>query len=327
MVVYLAAESPASVRKAVTRLSAASRLQGAEFRDSAITDRPIQRRGRHRTRHQAGSTLEGRSRAKCRARHRRYLVAAMGRRERKQPGEDMSHRRAPRRRIRHEARSTSCLIHHSGKDAARGMRGWSGMRAATDTEIEITADEDTGRHVTEVAKQRDIPGKGERIGFRLQVVEMGVGKWGKPITSCVVVSAEAPAKRHGQATVRDCRRDRRVPDRPRRRHQKGRTGRPFRRALPRARSIGKSRNGRSRHGPRSRRDYWVRAAINTAALDPNWCTLKGCCTSWHLPIGAGVVLGTSWHQLAPMPPRRPGRGSKRGQDGERHEQDRHGVYS
>jgi hypothetical protein len=29
------------------------------------------------------------------------------------------------------------LVHHSGKDAAKGARGWSGIRAAADTEIEI----------------------------------------------------------------------------------------------------------------------------------------------------------------------------------------------
>jgi putative DNA primase/helicase len=74
------------------------------------------------------------------------------------------------------------------------MRGWSGMRAATDTEIEVTVDDQIGAHAAEITKQRDIPGKGDRIGFRLQIVEMGIGKWGKPITSCVVVGADAPAK-------------------------------------------------------------------------------------------------------------------------------------
>ena len=109
-------------------------------------------------------------------------------------GEDMSIVVRHTDRIRHEAGVHFLLIHHTGKDAARGMRGWSGMRAATDTEIEVTVDDQTGTHAAEITKQRDIPGKGERIGFRLQIVEMGIGKWGKPITSCVVVDAEAPAK-------------------------------------------------------------------------------------------------------------------------------------
>jgi hypothetical protein len=29
------------------------------------------------------------------------------------------------------------LVHHSGKDASRGARGWSGLRAATDVELEV----------------------------------------------------------------------------------------------------------------------------------------------------------------------------------------------
>lgn len=85
-------------------------------------------------------------------------------------------------------------IHHSGKDQAKGMRGWSGIRAAIDTEIEITVDEATGVRTAEVTKQRDLPGKGTRIGFRLETVHLGVNQWGTTRSSCVVVSADAPPK-------------------------------------------------------------------------------------------------------------------------------------
>jgi hypothetical protein len=47
-------------------------------------------------------------------------------------------------RIRAECRALFLLIHHSGKVAAAGARGWSGVRAAVDTEIEVT-DSPTGR--------------------------------------------------------------------------------------------------------------------------------------------------------------------------------------
>ena len=97
-------------------------------------------------------------------------------------------------RIRNEAETHFMLIHHSGKDAARGMRGWSGLRAATDTEIEVTSDEVAGTRAAEVTKQRDMGGKGDRIGFKLESVEMGEGKWGKPRTSCVIVPSDAPTK-------------------------------------------------------------------------------------------------------------------------------------
>ena len=47
-------------------------------------------------------------------------------------------------------------------------------------------------------KQRDLSTKGDRIGFRLDPVTLGFTKWGKPATSCVVVSADAPEKPKGK---------------------------------------------------------------------------------------------------------------------------------
>jgi putative DNA primase/helicase len=96
--------------------------------------------------------------------------------------------------LREKSGAHVMLIHHTGKDAAKGARGWSGLRAAVDTEIEITADEATGIRVAEVTKQRDLPGKGDRIGFKLDVVNLGTTKWGKPFTSCVVIPADAPQR-------------------------------------------------------------------------------------------------------------------------------------
>jgi hypothetical protein len=72
------------------------------------------------------------------------------------------------------------------------MRGWSGMRAAIDTEIEITETE-AGR-CAEVTKQRDLDGKGDRYGFRLEGVRIGINRWHAERTSCVVVSIDAPPK-------------------------------------------------------------------------------------------------------------------------------------
>lgn len=96
--------------------------------------------------------------------------------------------------IRNATGAAFVLIHHSGKDAARGARGWSGLQAAIDTEIEVTADEVSGIRTAEITKQRDLPGKGERLGFRLVPVELGVNRWGTSRGSCVVVPTEAPSK-------------------------------------------------------------------------------------------------------------------------------------
>jgi hypothetical protein len=95
-------------------------------------------------------------------------------------------------RIRTECKAHFVLIHHSGKNAAAGGRGWSGVRGAIDTELEVT-DSPAGRCL-EITKQRDLGTKGERIGFRLDVVTLGETKWGAPATSCVVMASDAPVK-------------------------------------------------------------------------------------------------------------------------------------
>jgi len=80
-------------------------------------------------------------------------------------------------------------IHHSGKDEARGARGHSLLRAATDTEIEITAS--GPQRMARVTKQRELDGDGE-FPFQLRVVELGMNKRGKPVTSCVVEPGGEP---------------------------------------------------------------------------------------------------------------------------------------
>lgn len=96
--------------------------------------------------------------------------------------------------IRAALRVSLALIHHTGKDAARGMRGWSGLRGAIDTEIEVTADEASGIRTLEITKQRDLPTKGQRLGFRLESVMLGANRWGTLRGSCVVLPTDAPPK-------------------------------------------------------------------------------------------------------------------------------------
>jgi hypothetical protein len=47
-------------------------------------------------------------------------------------------------RIRQETGAHVLIVHHCGKDAAKGARGHSCLRAATDTKIELSHDTDTG---------------------------------------------------------------------------------------------------------------------------------------------------------------------------------------
>ncbi|WP_290608845.1 AAA family ATPase, partial [Janthinobacterium sp.] len=85
--------------------------------------------------------------------------------------------------IREQTGSCLLWIHHSGKDTARGARGHSSLRAATDTEIEITVDGQA--RMARVTKQRDLDGAGE-FPFVLKVVELGTNRRGKAVTSCIV---------------------------------------------------------------------------------------------------------------------------------------------
>lgn len=78
------------------------------------------------------------------------------------------------------------VVHHSGKDLAKGARGHSCLRAATDVELEVTVG------CIKVTKSRD--DEGDRIyGFKLETVELGVNAKGRTVKTCVAVEAEAPA--------------------------------------------------------------------------------------------------------------------------------------
>lgn len=92
-------------------------------------------------------------------------------------------------RIRHATQAHVCIVHHSGKDDAKGARGHSSLRAATDTEIEIKRDPELTYSSVRVAKQRDLEA-GEPFGFTLQSVALGTNRRGKDVTSCVVVESD-----------------------------------------------------------------------------------------------------------------------------------------
>lgn len=81
--------------------------------------------------------------------------------------------------IRQKTRAHFTYVHHSGKNSARGARGHSLLRAATDTEIEISA----GR--LEVTKQRDLE-SGYQIGFKLADMPIGIDQNGAAIKAAVV---------------------------------------------------------------------------------------------------------------------------------------------
>ena len=191
LVVYLAAESPASVRG---RLQAYQKHHGVKVPNFAIVQSPIDLFDGEADTNKV-IELVRMLEVKCGQSVRLIIgdtLARLSAGANENAGQDMSLVVRRFDRIRTECKAHFLLIHHSGKNAAAGSRGWSGIRAAVDTEIEVT-DSPAGR-CCEITKQRDLPSKGERIGFKLDVVTLGYTKWGAPATSCVVVSADAPLK-------------------------------------------------------------------------------------------------------------------------------------
>ena len=78
------------------------------------------------------------------------------------------------------------IVHHSGKDTAKGARGHSSLRAATDTQVELEVD---GKIRTATAtKQRDLEPQ-EPIVFQLKVHELGRDEDGDAVTTCTITEA------------------------------------------------------------------------------------------------------------------------------------------
>lgn len=111
-------------------------------------------------------------------------------------GEDMG-RVIQHCKVLHEVTgATIVLVHHSGKDASRGARGWSGIKGALDAELEVTR-LDNDRVLT-VSKMKDGTGEGDMYGFRLSEVPLGMDEDGEIYGSCVVEHTGAPVRSTGK---------------------------------------------------------------------------------------------------------------------------------
>ncbi len=89
------------------------------------------------------------------------------------------------------------LVHHAGKDSSKGARGWSGLRAAADAELEVRSEDDGARELR-ITKQKDGE-DGLVFGFRLASAVIGLDEDDEPITSCTVVDAAPIEKKKGGA--------------------------------------------------------------------------------------------------------------------------------
>lgn len=83
------------------------------------------------------------------------------------------------------------LVHHTGKDGTRGLRGHSSLYAALDAAVEVTRADN--RREWFVAKCKDDE-DGERHTFLLRVMELDCDEHGDPVTSCIVAPDEGVAE-------------------------------------------------------------------------------------------------------------------------------------
>lgn len=198
LVIYLAAESPASVR---SRIQAYQRHNGIRVPNFAIVQSPIDLFDGNAD---TGKLIQLVKQIEWQKGQPARLIigdtlARLSAGANENAGQDMGLVVRRFDRIRAEYKAHFLLIHHCGKNAAAGSRGWSGIRAAVDTEIEVT-DTPAGK-CAEITKQRDLPTKGDRIGFKLHVVTLGLTKWKTPATSCVVMPADAPKKHSSKRII------------------------------------------------------------------------------------------------------------------------------
>lgn len=85
-----------------------------------------------------------------------------------------------------------CVVHHSGKDITKGMRGSTAIYAGLDEVFEVTRHEDDlSIRVWSSRKQRD-EDDNQQVFAKLRVVQLGVDSDGEPVTSCVVDYIENP---------------------------------------------------------------------------------------------------------------------------------------
>jgi hypothetical protein len=75
------------------------------------------------------------------------------------------------------------LVHHTGKDASKGLRGHSSLFAALDGAIEV---ERNGERRTWVAAKVKDGSDGRKVAFRLKVHDLGKDADGDTLSSCTV---------------------------------------------------------------------------------------------------------------------------------------------
>lgn len=119
--------------------------------------------------------------------------------------EDMGRALASAKRIHRVTGATVLIVAHTGKDTSRGLRGWSGIKAALDFEIHV--ERSGGYRSATITKMKDGGGEGDEHPFKLGMVDLGFKECDEDevnVQSCVVVPGDAGDKpERGAAGLRE----------------------------------------------------------------------------------------------------------------------------
>jgi AAA domain len=97
------------------------------------------------------------------------------------------------KRIVAETGAAVLVVHHAGKDEARGMRGHSALLGALDAELAIEWTPGQPNRFLRTGKVREGEGHADLFAFVLRTVELGVDPDGDPVTTCLVDSLDQTA--------------------------------------------------------------------------------------------------------------------------------------
>ena len=85
--------------------------------------------------------------------------------------------------------ATLMFLHHEGKDASKGGRGSTALKAAADAEIQVFRGLDAHHRGTDeraivIQKMKDGDDEADPMDFRLDKIVVGLDDYGDPVTSC-----------------------------------------------------------------------------------------------------------------------------------------------
>ena len=183
-VVYLALEGSHGARNRIQALRQAERLPADAPLFLCFSPVSLLETGHAARLSESVKHAAAQSAMRCRLVVLDTLARAMGGGD-ENKGQDMGTAVESMDKVRSATGAHVLLVHHSGKNEALGARGHSSLRAAVDTEIEISRPEGENISTVRATKQRDLP-MGEPMPFSLDQVTLGTDRRGKPITSCIV---------------------------------------------------------------------------------------------------------------------------------------------